>query len=206
VQPVAADLADTNAIVKLIDAHRAAYGRMDVLVNAAADGNGRGTLAEVDPEVVERHLNVNLCSLFTTLQQSLEMLEAAGAEHGKALVVNVGSAAAKSGAPGLSFYAAAKGWGGRHDPDRSDGAPPGRHPVHDDHPRLHRHANGTLARTRRHLPRRAGAARRPGGGAAVPAAHLADLPRPEIEFNPPGQGEIIQRLVALRAQQPAEAS
>jgi hypothetical protein len=39
-----------------------------------------------------------------------------------------------------------------------------------------------------------------------PAAHLADLPRAEIEFNPPSEGEIIQRLAAFRAQRPAEAS
>jgi NAD(P)-dependent dehydrogenase (short-subunit alcohol dehydrogenase family) len=55
---------------------------MDVLVNVAADGSGRGTVAEVDPAVVERHLNVNLSSLLTTLQQSLNLLEAAGAEYG----------------------------------------------------------------------------------------------------------------------------
>jgi 3-oxoacyl-[acyl-carrier protein] reductase len=42
------------------------------------------------------------------MRASMPMLIAAGAEHGKALVVNVSSMAAKSGAPGLSFYAAAK--------------------------------------------------------------------------------------------------
>lgn len=199
VQPVSADLGDATAIARLIEAHRAAYGRMDVLVNAAADGSGRGTVAEVDPEVVERHLNVNLGSLFTTLRHSLGMLEAAGAEHGKALVVNVGSAAAKSGAPGLSFYAAAKA------------------------------GVAALTRTAQMEERHAGiqfTTFTPGFTATPMAVWLEhagishdelvqpdDLGEalrfllrtsptchvPEIEFSPPSQGEIIQRLMAFRA-------
>ena len=201
VQPVSADLGDPTAIARLIEAHRDAYGRMDVLVNAAADGSGRGTVAEVDPEVVERHLNVNLGSLFTTLRHSLEMLEAAGAEHGKALVVNVGSAAAKSGAPGLSFYAAAKA------------------------------GVAAMTRTAQMEQRNAGIQFTTfiPGFTATPMARwleqagishdelvqpddLGEALRfllrtsatchvPEIEFNPPGQGEIIQRLAAARAAQ-----
>jgi NAD(P)-dependent dehydrogenase (short-subunit alcohol dehydrogenase family) len=108
VEAVPADLADEQAIEALVDAHRRAYGRMDVLVNSAADGTAGLRIADLPTEVLDHNLDVNLRALFLTLRASLTMLEAAGAEHGKALVVNVSSMAAKGGAPGLSFYAAAK--------------------------------------------------------------------------------------------------
>ena len=206
VQPVVANLGDPDAIARLIESHRDAYGRMDVLVNAAADGSGRGTVAEVDPEVVERHLNVNLRSLFTTLQHSLDLLEAAGAEHGKALVVNVGSAAAKSGAPGLSFYAAAKA-----------GVAALTQTAQMEHRRsgiqFTTFIPGFTATPMARWLERAGISH----DELVQPADLGEALRfllhtsptchvPEIEFNPPSQGEIIQRLVAFRAQQPAKAT
>jgi NAD(P)-dependent dehydrogenase (short-subunit alcohol dehydrogenase family) len=108
VQPVAADLADADRIERLVEAHRRAYGRMDVLVNSAADGTAGLALDDLPTDVLDHNLDVNLRALFLILRASLPLLRAAGAEHGKALVVNVSSMAAKSGAPGLSFYAAAK--------------------------------------------------------------------------------------------------
>jgi NAD(P)-dependent dehydrogenase (short-subunit alcohol dehydrogenase family) len=108
VQPVAADLADEDAIEALVATHEAAYGRMDVLVNSAADGTSGLRIADLPSDVLDHNLDVNLRAQFLTLRAALPMLERAGAEHGKALVVNVSSMAAKSGAPGLSFYAAAK--------------------------------------------------------------------------------------------------
>jgi NAD(P)-dependent dehydrogenase (short-subunit alcohol dehydrogenase family) len=107
-EAVAADLADERAIEELVEAHRRAHGRMDVLVNSAADGTAGLRIDELPIDVLDHNLDVNLRALFLTLRASLPMLTAAGAEHGKALVVNVSSMAAKSGAPGLSFYAAAK--------------------------------------------------------------------------------------------------
>ena len=108
VEPVHADMADEDAIEALVQAHERAYGRMDVLVNSAADGTAGLRIADLPTDVLDHNLDVNLRALFLTLRASLPMLEGAGAEHGKALVVNVSSMAAKGGAPGLSFYAAAK--------------------------------------------------------------------------------------------------
>ena len=51
-------------------------------------------------EMLDRHLDVDLRAMFLTIRASLGMLTAAGAEHGKALVVNVSSLAAKGGTPG----------------------------------------------------------------------------------------------------------
>jgi NAD(P)-dependent dehydrogenase (short-subunit alcohol dehydrogenase family) len=108
VEAVAADLADEDAIQALVAAHERAHGRLDVLVNSAADGTAGLRIDELATDVLDHNLDVNLRALFLTLRASLPMLTQAGAEHGKALVVNVSSMAAKSGAPGLSFYAAAK--------------------------------------------------------------------------------------------------
>jgi NAD(P)-dependent dehydrogenase (short-subunit alcohol dehydrogenase family) len=108
VEALPTDLADEQSITELVEAHEHAHGRMDALVNAAADGTSGLRVAELPTDVLDHNLDVNLRALFLTLRASLPMLERAGAEHGKALVVNVSSMASKSGAPGLSFYAAAK--------------------------------------------------------------------------------------------------
>ncbi|HYZ00513.1 MAG TPA: SDR family NAD(P)-dependent oxidoreductase, partial [Candidatus Binatia bacterium] len=109
VQGMTADVAGEQAIVDLIDAHRQAYGRLDVLVNSAGGGGGAGggPIGALTPEAWDRTVALNLRSAFLAVHHSLELLRAAGAEHGKALVVNVGSAAGKEGTPGMSPYSAA---------------------------------------------------------------------------------------------------
>jgi NAD(P)-dependent dehydrogenase (short-subunit alcohol dehydrogenase family) len=104
----AADIADEAAIDALVEAHRERHGRLDVLVNAAGVGGAGGPIAQLPTEALDRQLRVNLRSCFLTIRAALPMLEAAGAEHGKALVVNVASMAAKGGTPGMAAYAAAK--------------------------------------------------------------------------------------------------
>jgi NAD(P)-dependent dehydrogenase (short-subunit alcohol dehydrogenase family) len=108
VEPVAADVGDERAVERLVEVHARAYARMDALVNAAAHAAGGVPLAEMPTELLDRHLEVDLRAMFLTIRASLPLLTAAGAEHGKALVVNVSSMAAKGGTPGMSFYAAAK--------------------------------------------------------------------------------------------------
>jgi NAD(P)-dependent dehydrogenase (short-subunit alcohol dehydrogenase family) len=108
VQTAAGDVADEEAVARIVAVHEAAHGRMDALVNAAADGSGGVPLAQLSTAMLDRHLGVDLRAMFLTIRASLPMLTAAGAEHGKALVVNVSSLAAKGGTPGMTFYAAAK--------------------------------------------------------------------------------------------------
>jgi 3-oxoacyl-[acyl-carrier protein] reductase len=108
VEPVAADVADEQAVARLVDAHTRAHARMDALVNAAAHAAGGVPLAKLPTELLDRHLEVDLRAMFLTIRAALPLLTEAGAEHGKALVVNVSSMAAKGGTPGMSFYAAAK--------------------------------------------------------------------------------------------------
>ena len=58
-------------------------------------------------------LNVNLRSYVLGTREALPMLKEAGAEHGKALIVNTASIAGKAGQGWLSIYSATKsGWSG----------------------------------------------------------------------------------------------
>jgi NAD(P)-dependent dehydrogenase (short-subunit alcohol dehydrogenase family) len=63
---------------------------------------------------VDMQLDLNLRAIILFYRECLEMLQAAGAEHRNALVVNLSSIAGKEGAGWLSVYAATKaaviGW------------------------------------------------------------------------------------------------
>ena len=173
----AGDVGDEEAVARIVKAHADGYGRMDALVNAAADASGGVALADLPTETLDRHLDVDLRAMFLIIRASLPMLTAAGAEHGKALVVNVSSLAAKGGTPGMSFYAAAKAGVNALTESAQAEARARRDPVHDLLAGLHRDADGGVDARRRRGARGDGAARGPRGGPAVPAAHLAHLPR-----------------------------
>ena len=127
--------------------------------------------------MLDRHLDVDLRAMFLTIRASLRMLTAAGAEHGKALVVNVSSLAAKGGTPGMSFYAAAKaGVNALTESAQAEARNAGI--------QFTIFSPGFTATPMAQWTRDAGvgargdgAARGPRRGAALPAAHVADLPR-----------------------------
>src|SRR3954453_2251891 len=54
------------------------------------------------------HLAVNIRAIVLFYRECAEMLRAAGAEHGNAVVINMASFAGKSGQPWLSVYSATK--------------------------------------------------------------------------------------------------
>src|SRR5205807_1629722 len=87
--------------------HRDRFGRMDVLINNAGVGIG-GDIADHETKKLDMQLNVNLRAVYLTLRESIPMLKEAGAEHGKALVVNTASIAGKFGQPWLAAYSATK--------------------------------------------------------------------------------------------------
>lgn len=104
---VAANLADEAAISEVVRVHRDRYGRLDVLVNNAGVGVGaEGT--DHKTKYVDLQLDVNLRAIILFYRECLDMLRAAGAEHGEALVVNMASLAGKSPQPWLSVYGASK--------------------------------------------------------------------------------------------------
>jgi NAD(P)-dependent dehydrogenase (short-subunit alcohol dehydrogenase family) len=113
VHAVAANVADEAEIQKVVAAHRDRYGRLDVLVNNAGVGVG-ATVGEIATKRLDMQLDINLRSIVLFYRESLEMLQAAGAEHKNALVVNTASISGKRAEGWLAVYSATKygvvGW------------------------------------------------------------------------------------------------
>jgi short-subunit dehydrogenase len=107
VEAVAANLADADAIAGVVERHASRFGRLDVLVNSAGVGIGAAA-TEHQVKHVDLQLGVNLRAIILFYREATELLRAAGAEHGNALVVNLASLAGKSPQPWLSVYSATK--------------------------------------------------------------------------------------------------
>jgi short-subunit dehydrogenase len=107
VEVLAADVADEDSIRRLVALHRKRFGRLDVLVNNAGVGIGADA-DEHQTTDIDRQLDVNVRAIVIAYRESLDLLRAAGTEHGNALVVNMASLAGKSPQPWLSVYAATK--------------------------------------------------------------------------------------------------
>jgi NAD(P)-dependent dehydrogenase (short-subunit alcohol dehydrogenase family) len=107
VQSIAANMADEDEVVGVFAKHREAYGRLDVLVNNAGVGIG-APMAEIQTKHLDMQLGVNLRALIIGTREGLPMLREAGAEHGKALLLNTASIAGKAGQGWLSIYGATK--------------------------------------------------------------------------------------------------
>jgi NAD(P)-dependent dehydrogenase (short-subunit alcohol dehydrogenase family) len=107
VASVPANMTSEDDIVALVASHRERYGRLDVLVNNAGIGIGEA-MSEISTKHLDMQLGVNLRAVVITTRESLPMLREAGAEHGKALIVNTASVAGKSGQAWLSVYSATK--------------------------------------------------------------------------------------------------
>jgi short-subunit dehydrogenase len=107
VECVAGNLADADVIADLVARHRERFGRLDVLVNNAGVGIGAAATDHVTKHV-DLQLGVNARAVVLLYREAIELLKAAGAEHGNALVVNLASLAGKSPQPWLSVYSATK--------------------------------------------------------------------------------------------------
>ena len=107
VQHLAANLNDEDGIKAVVAAHRDAYGRLDVLVNNGGVGIGAAA-HEHQTKFIDMQLDVNLRAVVLLYRETLDMLRAAGAEHRRALVVNLSSIAGKHPEAWLSVYSAAK--------------------------------------------------------------------------------------------------
>jgi NAD(P)-dependent dehydrogenase (short-subunit alcohol dehydrogenase family) len=106
-QAVPANMLDEDDIKRLIEAHRDKHGRLDVLINNAGIGIG-GPVEQAETKKVDMQLGVNLRAVYLTARDCIPMLKEAGAEHGKALIVNTASIAGKFGQGWLAMYSATK--------------------------------------------------------------------------------------------------
>jgi NAD(P)-dependent dehydrogenase (short-subunit alcohol dehydrogenase family) len=107
VESLAADVADEDGIQRLVARHRERFGRLDVLVNNAGVAVGAAA-DEHETRHIDAQLDVNVRAMIIAYRESLDLLRAAGTEHGNALVVNTASAGGKSPQPWLSVYTASK--------------------------------------------------------------------------------------------------
>lgn len=106
-QAVPANMAEEEELAALVAAHKERYGRLDVLVNNAGVGIG-GPIGEFETKKLDMQLDVNIRAIVMMTRDCLPMLREAGAEHGKALIVNTASIAGKYGQGWLAVYSATK--------------------------------------------------------------------------------------------------
>lgn len=101
----AADLADPDAAGRLIEAADEAFGRLDVLVNAAAVTD-RGTIRDTGRELFDEIMAVNVRSPLFLMQGAVRIMLREGIEGS---IVNIGSVVADCGPPYLTAYSTSKG-------------------------------------------------------------------------------------------------
>ena len=103
----AANMANEDDIRRVVDEHRERFRRLDVLINNAGIGIG-APIAEAETKKLDIQLGVNLRGVYLVLRECIPLLKEAGAQHRKALVVNLASVAGKQGEGWLSMYSATK--------------------------------------------------------------------------------------------------
>src|SRR5215470_2819626 len=102
---VRADLGDLDQARAVVAAADRAFGRVDVLVNAAG-ATDRGTLFDTSPGLFERMMAVNLRAPFFLMQDAAAIMRREGIEG---TVVNILSMSAHGGQPFLTAYSISKG-------------------------------------------------------------------------------------------------
>ncbi len=100
-----ADLAkveDARAVIAVCDRE---FGRIDILVNAAAITD-RGTLLDTSPELFDEMFAVNVRAPFFLMQEAVKLMKRDGVQGS---IVNIGSMSALAGQPFITAYCASKG-------------------------------------------------------------------------------------------------
>lgn len=102
---VAADLADPQSAARIVGEADRAFGRVDVLVNAAACTD-RGTIVDTPLELFDRMMAINLRTPFFLIQEAAKVMRR---EKIAGSIVNIQSVSAHGGQPFLAAYSVSKG-------------------------------------------------------------------------------------------------
>ncbi|WP_417307480.1 SDR family oxidoreductase [Devosia sp.] len=105
VMTVAADLADAEAVARVIPAADAAFGRVDILANIAGLTE-RGGILDSDVALFDRMMAVNVRAPFFLMQDAIRLMMREGAGGA---IVNILSVNAHVGGANLAPYSASKG-------------------------------------------------------------------------------------------------
>ncbi len=102
---ITADLADIEAVMGIVAATDARFGRVDILVNAAALTD-RGNLLNTSPALFDSIFAINVRAPFFLMQEAVKSMARAGVDG---RIVNIGSTSQRTGQPFLAAYSASKG-------------------------------------------------------------------------------------------------
>lgn len=104
VEMIAADLANVEDVQAIMSAVDKAFGRVDILVNAAGLTD-RGNLLNTTPEMFDRMFAVNTRAPFFLMQDAVKLMSREGV---KGTMVNIGSTSEHAGQPFIAPYCASK--------------------------------------------------------------------------------------------------
>ena len=105
VEMVVADLGNIDDVRAIIPAADGAFGRVDILVNAAGLTD-RGNILNTTPELFDSIFAVNVRAPFFLMQDAAKVMIREGAEG---RIVNIGSMSELAGQPFLAPYSSSKG-------------------------------------------------------------------------------------------------
>ncbi len=100
-----ADVSKSADVQAMIDTAISEFGRLDILCNVAGITGPQGPLVDANEEDFDAVIAVNIRGLLLTMKYALPHL----VEGGGGVIVNISSATALVGMPGLAVYSATKG-------------------------------------------------------------------------------------------------
>jgi NAD(P)-dependent dehydrogenase (short-subunit alcohol dehydrogenase family) len=109
--PVQVDIGDRASVAAAFAEVTAAFGRVDICVNAAGIGTPGKILGKAGPldiEIFQHVIDVNLVGTFDVMRRCAELMAANPAEGERGVIVNVSSGAALEGQKGQAAYSASK--------------------------------------------------------------------------------------------------
>ncbi len=98
------DVTDRDAFREHLTSVEAEHGPIDVVVNNAGIAPASPNILELDPELVERTIEINLKGVMNGTMEAVRLMR----PRRRGQVVNVSSLAGLMGVPGLAAYAASK--------------------------------------------------------------------------------------------------
>jgi NAD(P)-dependent dehydrogenase (short-subunit alcohol dehydrogenase family) len=102
---ITADLASVDDCRRIIAETDKAFGRIDILVNAAGLTD-RGNLLNTSPDLFDRMFAVNVRAPFFLMQETVKVMNR---EKTEGSIVNIGSTSERAGQPFIAAYCASKG-------------------------------------------------------------------------------------------------